>query len=121
MPRTSPLPMELNPQVAFERLFGSGATPEQRAARMKQSRSILDSVRGELASLLKEVGPSDVQTINQYTEEIHEIERRINSASKASGNVPELDLPPGIPEQFDEHMKLQFDISSWHFRPTSRE
>ena len=114
--RTSPLPMELNPKVAFERLFGSGTTPEERAARMKQSRSILDSVRGELASLLKEVGPSDVQTINQYTEEIHEIERRIHLASKASGNVPELDLPPGIPEQFDEHVKLQFDIAALAFQ-----
>ena len=58
--RTSPLPMELNPQVVFERLFGSGATPEVRAARMKQSRSILDSVRGELASLSKDLGSSDV-------------------------------------------------------------
>ena len=116
VPRTSPLPMELNPKVAFERLFGSGSTPEQRAARMKQSRSILDSVRGELASLLKDVGPSDVQTINQYTEEIHEIERRIELASKASGNVPELDLPPGIPEQFDEHVKLQFDIAKLAFQ-----
>src|SRR6478735_8658113 len=52
--RTSPLPMELNPQVVFERLFGSGATPQVRAARMKESQSILDSVRGELASLSKD-------------------------------------------------------------------
>src|ERR1700682_5932000 len=55
-PRTSPLPMELHPQVVFERLFGSGATPEMRAARMKQNQSILDSILGELASLRKELG-----------------------------------------------------------------
>jgi hypothetical protein len=116
VPRTSPLPMELNPKVAVERLFGSGATPEQRAARLKQSRSILDSVRGELSGLLRDVGPSDVQTLNQYTEEIREIERRIELASKASGNVPELDLPPGIPEQFDEHVKLQFQIAALAFQ-----
>src|SRR5215471_13591399 len=91
-----PLPMELDPQVVFERLFGSGSTPEVRAARMKQSRSILDSVRGELASLSKDLGPSDIHTINQYTDEIREIERRLQLAAKASGDVPEIDLPSGI-------------------------
>src|SRR5215208_4604504 len=79
---TSPLPMELNPQVVFERLFGSGATPELRAQRMKQSRSILDSLLQELSSLRKDLPPSDLQTINQYTDEIREIERRIQLAAK---------------------------------------
>jgi hypothetical protein len=114
--RTSPLPMELNPQVVFERLFGSGSTPEVRAARMKQSRSILDSVRGELASLTKELGPSDVHTINQYTDEIREIERRIQLAAKASGDVPEIDLPSGIPEQFDQHIKFHLDLTALAFK-----
>ncbi len=104
--RTSPLPMELNPQVVFERLFGSGSTPEQRAQRMKQSQSILDSLVQELAALRRTLGPTDVQTVNQYTDEIREIERRIQLAAKASGDVPEFDLPPGIPEQFDEHVRL---------------
>src|SRR5213594_2611051 len=75
--RTSPLPMELNPQVVFERLFGSGATPEVRAARMKQSRSILDSLVGELASFKNELGASDRRTVTQFTDEIREIERRL--------------------------------------------
>jgi hypothetical protein len=114
--RTSPLPMELNPQVVFERLFGSGSTPEVRAARMKQSRSILDSVRGELQSLTKELGPSDVHTINQYTDEIREIERRIQLAAKASGDVPEIDLPSGIPEQFDQHIKFHMDLTALAFK-----
>ena len=114
--RTSPLPMELNPQVVFERLFGSGATPEVRAARMKQSRSILDSVRGELASLSKDLGTSDVSTLKQYTDEIREIERRIQLAAKASGDVPELDLPAGIPEQFDQHIKFHFDLTALAFK-----
>ena len=116
LPRTSPLPMELNPQVVFERLFGSGATPELRAARMKQSHSILDSILAELASLKKELGPGDRRTVSQYTEEIREIERRIQLAAKASAAVPEMDLPPGVPEQFDEHIKLQFDIVALAFR-----
>ena len=114
--RTSPLPMELNPQVVFERLFGSGATPEVRAARMKQSRSILDSVRGELASLSKDLGAADVTTLKQYTDEIREIERRIQLAAKASGDVPELDLPAGIPEQFDQHIKFHFDLTALAFK-----
>src|SRR5688572_19715137 len=109
-PRTSPLPMELNPQVVFERLFGSGSTPEVRALRMKQSKSILDSLVAELSTLRRQLGPTDVQTVNQYTEEIREIERRIQLAAKVSGNVPELDLPPGIPEQFDEHVRLHWDL-----------
>src|SRR5437016_13690287 len=89
----TPLPMELNPQVVFERLFGSGATPEVRNARMKQSRSILDSLLGELQSLKKNLGASDQRTINQYTEEVREIERRIQLAAKASSQVPTVEEP----------------------------
>jgi hypothetical protein len=110
VPRTSPLPMELNPQVVFERLFGSGSTPELRALRMRQSKSILDSLVTELGQLRRQLGPADVQTVNQYTEEIREIERRIQLAAKASGDVPELDLPPGIPEQFDQHIRLHYKL-----------
>ena len=110
VPRTSPLPMELNPQVVFERLFGSGSTPEVRAQRMKQSQSILDSLVEELASLRRQLGPADVRTVNQFTDEIRGIERRIQLASKTSNEVPELDLPPGIPEQFDQHIKLHWDM-----------
>src|SRR3989454_1841985 len=88
---TSPLPMELNPQVVFERLFGSGATPEVRAARMRQSKSILDSLMGELQSLKKNLGASDQRTVNQYTDELREIERRPQLAANASTSVPSLD------------------------------
>ena len=116
VPRTSPLPMELNPQVVFERLFGSGSTPELRAQRMKQSQSILDSLVDELASLRKQLGASDVRTVNQYTDEIREIERRIQLAAKASTDVPELDLPPGIPEQFDQHIRLHSDLLALAFK-----
>jgi hypothetical protein len=114
--RTSPLPMELNPQTVFERLFGSGASPEVRVARMRQNQSILDSVRSDLAALMKELGAGDRRTITQYTEEIREIERRIQLAAKASATVPEIDLPPGIPESFDEHIKLHFDLLALAFR-----
>jgi hypothetical protein len=116
IPRTSPLPMELNPQVVFERLFGSGSTPEQRAARLSQSRSILDSVRAELASLKNSLGAGDRRTVDQYANEIREIERRLQIAAKASTNLPEMALPSGIPEQFDEHIKLHFDLTALAFQ-----
>jgi hypothetical protein len=116
VPWTSPLPMELNPQVVFERLFGSGSTPEVRAQRMKQSQSILDSLLDELASLRKQLGAGDVRTVNQYTDEIRAIERRIQMASKVSGEVPDLDLPPGIPEQFDEHIRLHWKMVATAFK-----
>ena len=114
--RTAPLPMELNPQVVFERLFGSGATPEMRATRLRQTRSILDSLTSELSRLKSSLGASDQRTINQYTDEIREIERRIQIAAKASSETPELDLPPGIPEQFDEHVRLHFDLLALAFK-----
>jgi hypothetical protein len=115
-PRTSPLPMELNPQVVFERLFGSGATPDVRAARLRENRSILDSVLGELGGLRKVLGAADRRTVSQYTDEIREIERRLQLAAKASNNVPVMDLPPGIPEQFDDHIKLHFDLTALAFQ-----
>ena len=88
VPRTSPLPMELNPQVVFERLFGSGATPEVRAQRMKQSQSILDSLVKELGGSAQAARRGDVRTVNQYTDEIREIERRIQLAAKSINDVP---------------------------------
>src|SRR5256712_9049906 len=116
IPRTSPLPMELNPQVVFERLFGSGATPDVRAKRMQQNKSILDSVLGELAGLRKELGADDRRTVSQYTDEIREIERRIQLAAKATSQVPELEQPACVPEQFDDHIKLHFDLIALAFR-----
>jgi len=113
---TSPLPMELNPQNVFERLFGSGATPDERRARMQQNRSILDSIREQLASLNKELGAADRRTIGQYTEEIREIERRIQLAAKATADVPDVPLPTGIPESFDDHIKLHYDLTALAFR-----
>ena len=116
MERTSPLPMELNPAVVFERLFGSGATPEERMARMRQNHSILDSVLGELSGLKKDLGAEDKRTVGQYTDEIREIERRIQIAAKVTDKVPVMDLPPGVPEQFDEHIKLHIDLTTLAFK-----
>jgi hypothetical protein len=108
--------MELNPQVVFERLFGSGGTPEMRAARLVQRRSILDALVGELTNLRRDLGPADRRIVNQYVDEIREIERRLELAAKASRDVPVFDLPPGVPEQFDEHIKLHYDLLALAFK-----
>ncbi len=114
--RTKPLPMELNPQVVFERLFGSGATPEVRAARMQQSRSILDALMQDLTGLKKNLGPGDKNVVDQYTDEVREIERRLDLAKEASTTVPKMDEPSGIPALFDDHIKLHFDLVTLAFQ-----
>jgi hypothetical protein len=108
---TLPLPMELNPQVVFERMFGDGSTIEERAARRARERSILDSLRGSLSRLRRDFGPSDRARLDEYTEDVREIERRLQIAMKASTVTPaDLSVPVGVPRSFDEHIKLQFDL-----------
>jgi Protein of unknown function (DUF1552) len=114
---TQPLPMELNPQVVFERMFGDGSTIDQRAARRKRDRSILDSLTGSLSRLRNEVGASDRNVLDEYTEDVREIERRLQIAMKASTVAPaDLSVPVGVPQTFDEHIKLQFDLLALAFK-----
>jgi hypothetical protein len=111
-----PLPMQVNPQVVFERLFGEGGTPEARLARRAQQRSILDSVTGSLGRLGAQVGASDRVRIDQYLSDVREIERRLAVATQASSDTPAIAMPYGIPESFDEHIKLQFDLLALAFQ-----
>src|SRR3954470_9749126 len=113
---TSPLPMELDPQVVFERLFGSGATPEERARRMKQTNSVLDSLLGELAGLKKNLGTADRRTVDQYTDNVREIERRLALAKTASTSVAPIDEPNGIPSSYDKHIELHYDLIALGFQ-----
>jgi hypothetical protein len=114
---TKPLPMELNPQVVFERMFGDGSTPEERSARRERNLSILDSLAPKIAGLRKEFGPGDRSRLEDYAENIREIERRLELARNASSVAPEnLDVPVGIPQSFDLHIKLQFDLLALAFR-----
>ena len=108
---TRPLPMEINPQVVFERMFGDGGTPELRAERREQQRSILDSVTASLARLEQKVGHGDRVRLEQYLDDVREIERRLDIAAQASTEMPaDVNVPYGVPESFDEHIKLQFDL-----------
>lgn len=114
---TQPLPMELNPQVVFERMFGDGSTVEQRAKRRKRDGSILDSLTGSLARLRSEAGASDRERLDNYTDNVREIERRLQIAMKASAVAPtDMVVPVGVPQSFDEHIKLQFDLLSLAFQ-----
>jgi hypothetical protein len=113
---TAPLPMELNPQVVFERMFGDGTTAEQRAARRQRDQSILDSLTGSLSRLRGSLAASDRQRLDEYAENVREIERRLQIAMKASTVAPEnIVVPVGVPQTFDEHIKLQFDLLALAF------
>ena len=108
---TTPLPMEINPRVVFERLFGDGGTVAQRQARMQQDRSILDAVAQQANRLGAKLPANDRVTMSDYLDNIREIERRIQLAEKQSNTQAEtLDAPVGIPESFEEHIKLMFDL-----------
>ncbi len=114
---TLPLPMEHNPQVLFEKLFGEGSTAEERVARKQQSRSLLDSVTQEIASLNKELPPSDRARMGDFLDDVREIERRIQKAqNQASKDVKVPDAPVGIPEAFDDHFKIMFDLQALAFQ-----
>ena len=116
MTPTKPLPMEINPQVVFERLFGDGATPEERAERRELDRSILDAVSQDAASFKRDIGPSDRARLDAYMEDVREIERRLEIAKKASLAAPAISVPYGVPISFDEHIKLQFDLQALAFQ-----
>ncbi len=115
---TEPLPMELDPQVAFERLFGAGGTPTERAARRDQDRSILDSVSAKLASFKMGLDTSDRNRLDEYETDIRELERRLQLAKRATGtiNMDGVVVPAGVPESFDEHVKLHFDLQRLAFQ-----
>jgi hypothetical protein len=116
MTPTKPLPMEINPQVVFERLFGDGATPQERAERREFDRSILDSVVQDATRFKREIGASDRNRVDAYLEDVREIERRLEIAGKSSAAAPTTSVPYGVPASFDEHIKLQFDLLALAFQ-----
>jgi len=110
---TEPLPMIRDPRFAFDQLFGAGGSDEERALRRRTSSSILDWITGEVAQLRRELGTPDRIRMDQYLENIREIERRIQrvEAHNSSGSPRELpEAPVGVPDSFDEHVKLMFDL-----------
>jgi hypothetical protein len=110
---TSPLPMQNNPQVVFERLFGDGSTDAERRARRQQSLSLLDSVLGEVSALQRTLPATDRGRVDQYLDDVREIERRIQrAAQQASSDLSLPDAPAGAPKDVEEHIKLMFDLQA---------
>ncbi len=108
-----PLPMIRDPRVVFDQLFGVGATPEERVANRRADRSILDWMTVRIQQLRKELGASDQRRLNEYLDNIREIERRIQrvEARNSSGDPRELpEAPIGVPDSFEEHVHLMMDL-----------
>ncbi|HWF08946.1 MAG TPA: DUF1552 domain-containing protein [Bryobacteraceae bacterium] len=103
---TAPLPMEINPRIIFERLFGSGG-----AARTREDRSLLDEIGRETTTLANDIGPRDRVRLNEYLDNVREIERRLEIAAKQNAtSVAPPEAPAGVPDSYEEHAKLMFDL-----------
>jgi len=109
---TQPLPMEYNPRAVFEKLFGDTGSTEAaaREKRLRQQKSILDSVTDKLAKLRRELGPGDQDKMNQYTESVRDVERRIGQAEKQTVELPSLEQPQDVPPVFEDHLALMLDL-----------
>jgi Protein of unknown function (DUF1552) len=115
---TNPLPMEINPRVVFDRMFGDGATTEERLRRIDTQRSILDAVTAQVRRLQGDLGPGDRNRVVEYLDTVREIERRIQISEHQAANA-DLDVPAtptGIPDDHEEHTKLMFDLMALAFQ-----
>ena len=109
---TSPNPTESDPRIVFERLFGDGGTPEQRQAELKRDKSILDWVLDDMSSLQKQLGTTDRHKVDEYLDTVREVERRIQRAEASTAESPLTDLtrPTSVPEAWEDHVKLMYDL-----------
>jgi hypothetical protein len=115
---TTPLPMTRDPRQAFESLFGDGGTPAQRIARQEENGSILDLIRQDVARISKSLGASDRGRLDAYLDDVREIERRIQKIEQYNSNSAARALPAapiGVPDSFEEHVKLMFDLQALAF------
>jgi len=114
---TTPLPMENRPRAVFERLIGDSTDPAERAARMKEDRSILDLISQDLKRLMRSVGESDRMKLDQYSDAVRSVEQQIQVAEQQSSKeLPSLQKPIGIPEKFSDYTKLMLDLQVLAFQ-----
>ncbi len=116
---TQPLPMEWNPRAVFEKLFGDSGSTEHsaREARLRQHKSILDSVNEKLADLKRELGPQDQVKVNEYADAIRDVERRIQKAEEQGDvELPAMEQPQGAPPVFEDHLALMLDLQLLAFQ-----
>jgi hypothetical protein len=119
---TTPLPAETNPREVFERLFGDpeNTTPAKRMARIKENRSLLDSLTTDVADLQRRIGTGDRAKVTEYLEAVREVERRIQKAEKENDDLPPtMDAPAGVPAVYGDHAKLMFDLQALAFQSDS--
>jgi len=110
---TLPLMAENNPRVVFERLFGASEStdPRVRASRLRQDRSILDSVTSRVRELQQTLGPTDNRKMGDYLESLRDVERRIQKAEEQSSKeIPDVVRPAGVPDGFQPHVELLYDL-----------
>src|SRR2546426_408507 len=110
---TEPLPMIRDPRMAFDQLFGAGGSAQERPSRRRSTTSVLDYITRQVADLSRRLDASDKQRMERYLEDVRESERRIQQVEvrNASGESRELPgAPAGVPDSFDEHVKLMFDL-----------
>ena len=109
---TTPLPHERDPRVVFQRMFGDGGSVAARVADMRRDRSILDAVAGRLGHLRSRLGAGDRGRVDDYLDTVREVEQRIQRAERtnAATPLPSLEQPSGVPDSFDEHLKLLYDL-----------
>ena len=110
---TTPMPMTIDPRMAFENLFGDGGSPTDRAARQKANRSILDGIVREMGRLRSDLGARDQARVNSYLESVREIERRIERIEQHNAGGAHRELPSapiGVPDSWEEHVRLMFDL-----------
>src|SRR5262249_29535464 len=113
-----PLPMVRDPRVVFDQLFGVGATPEERLHNLKTDRSILDWISNQVGQLRRDLGSTDRARLNDYLENVREIERRIQrvEARNASGEKRDMpEAPIGVPDSFEEHVHIMMDLIALAF------
>lgn len=110
---TTPMPMTIDPRMAFENLFGDGGSAADRAARQKANRSILDGIAHEVSRLRQDLGSRDRNRLNAYLDSVREIERRIEKIEQYNSNGAHRELPGapiGVPDSWEEHVRLMFDL-----------
>jgi hypothetical protein len=108
--------MEINPRTVFERLFGQAGTAASRAVRARQQKSILDSISAEAGDLRRSLGSRDRTRVNEYLDNIREIERRIQQAEAHGSSHVTVGAPIGVPDSWEEHVGLLYDLVAAAFQ-----
>src|SRR6185295_11221868 len=108
---SSPLPMGINPRVTFERMFGETGSAKKRLSNLKLKQSVLDSIAQETAKMQQKLGAADNMILEEYLTNVRDVEQQLDRMESRAGVVPQgTTAPVGIPETFDEHMTITYDL-----------